>query len=327
MPDDVLVRAGSTGDAVRDVQRRLTALGHPTGDDEPGSFGAGTERAVRDFQQRRGLRVDGICGRQTWGSLVEAGYRLGDRMLYLRSPMLRGDDVVELQRSLGALGFDAGRVDGILGAQTIHALVQLQRNAGLTTDGICGPDTIAALRRFLGRVRDDRTVATVRETAELRTSRGLRGRRVAVGEAGGLGALADALSKALVEHGAEVAVLHHHDGSEQASEANTFSADVFVGLVLRDEACASTSFFAIEGFESVGGRRLAEVALEALRGTDLEHVATGPLGMRLPILRETRMPAVLCEVGPPSGVVAATTQLAGALGAAVERWASEPIPD
>ncbi len=48
-------------------------------------FGASTEEAVKAFQQRRGLPSDGMVGEDTWGELVEAGYRLGDRVLYLRS--------------------------------------------------------------------------------------------------------------------------------------------------------------------------------------------------------------------------------------------------
>ena len=73
-----------------------------------GTFREGTRAAVEAFQYRRGLRVDGVCGRQTWSALVEAGRRLGDRFLYRRSPMLRGDDVAELQQRLSALGFDTG---------------------------------------------------------------------------------------------------------------------------------------------------------------------------------------------------------------------------
>ena len=71
---------------------------------------------MRPFQEHRGLRSDGVCGPQTWSALVEAGRVLGDRLLYYRNPMLRGDDVATLQRQLGALGFDAGRVDGIFGS-------------------------------------------------------------------------------------------------------------------------------------------------------------------------------------------------------------------
>ena len=134
------------------------ALGHRWAPDRPGAFGPGTGAAVAAFQQAAGLDVDGGCDAATWSALVEAGYRLGDRLLYLRSPMIRGDDVADLQRRLGALGFDAGRVDGIFGPDTDRALGDFQRNSGLVSDGICGPDTVAALARLgLGRTeRRDR---------------------------------------------------------------------------------------------------------------------------------------------------------------------------
>jgi N-acetylmuramoyl-L-alanine amidase len=145
LTNDLPLRSGSAGDAVRDIQRRLTALGYDVGGDKPGSYDAATERAVYGFQERRGLRPDGICGPQTWTSLVEAGFRLGDRLLYVAAPMLRGDDVGELQRRLNALGFDAGREDAILGDDTAGALTEFQRNVGITADGICGPETWGAL--------------------------------------------------------------------------------------------------------------------------------------------------------------------------------------
>src|SRR5205807_2860203 len=99
IPVDVL-RTGGQGEAVRDLQARLAAAGHDCTPDEPGVFGSATEEAVRAFQGKRGLRVDGLCGAQTWAALVEAGWRLGDRLLYQASPFLRGDDVAELQRRL-----------------------------------------------------------------------------------------------------------------------------------------------------------------------------------------------------------------------------------
>ncbi|HEX6312158.1 MAG TPA: peptidoglycan-binding protein, partial [Acidimicrobiia bacterium] len=157
---------GDRGEAVRDLQQRLAALGHDSTADEPGEFGDATEAAVRAFQAARGLDVDGICGRHTWAGLVESGFALGDRMLYSRRPMLRGDDVAELQRRLNALGFDAGREDGILGDRTASALTEFQRNTGLAADGICGPTTIAALDRVGGMAAG--SVASVREREQLR---------------------------------------------------------------------------------------------------------------------------------------------------------------
>jgi N-acetylmuramoyl-L-alanine amidase len=310
---------------VRDVQRRLVALGFDTAG-ESGNYGPLTEAAVRAFQESRGLRVDGVCGPQTWGALVEAGYGLGDRMLYLRSPYLRGDDVLELQQRLGALGFDAGRVDGIFGPRTAEAIVDFQRNSGLTTDGICGPDTVAAVHRLWRLDGSETTVAEVKEETRLRDAPPrLDRRRIAVGETGGLSALAEALGHAVSAAGATVVVLHDPDESRQAQAANGFGADVFVGVALVDEAASRALYYATEGFESVGGSRLA-----GLTADELSQVLPGTMetrGMRVPILRETRMPAILCELGPPDQVVQRVPGVVGALAAALARWAEDPVPD
>jgi N-acetylmuramoyl-L-alanine amidase len=329
-PDDVALpplplRPGVAGEPVRDLQQRLAASGFATVGDEPGVYGADTVEAVRRFQASRGLRVDGVCGIQSWSSLVEAGYRLGDRFLYLRSPMVRGDDVAELQRLLGALGFDAGRVDGIFGPRTADALGEFQRNAGLTTDGICGTATVTELRRLTSRSDDD-TVARVREAERLRGApRQLLGRRLAVGESGGLAVLADAVERALSDAGAIVAVLHHPDETVQAEAANRFEAEAFVGLVLTDEAGCRAAFYANEGFESVGGRRLAELAVAELSTAATGFTCTAPIGMRLPVLRETRMPAIVCELGPPQAVVEHAPDVVVALTRAITNWVESPL--
>lgn len=325
MTDNLPLRIGDGGDAVRDIQRRLSRLGFDVSADAPGSYGLATEDAVRVFQEQRGLRVDGICGRQTWGSLVEAGFRLGDRLLYLRAPMLRGDDVSELQEHLGALGFDAGRVDGIVGPHTVAALEEFQRNAGLTVDGICGPAVVAALRRVVRPASSSSPVASVRETQQLLDApRRLIGRRVGVGETGGLAALADALGRELVVAGAIVAVLHHPDESMQATEANAFNAEAFLSLALCEERRCSAAFYAARTFESIGGRQLAELVLDEV-DADVFPPAVRPTGMQLPILRETRMAAVVCEMGPPGLVVEHTAELSKSLTRAVARWARGPI--
>lgn len=323
MADDVTalpLAPGAAGDAVRDLQRRLRRAGHDTGGDRPGTYGPATEAAVRAFQERRGLRSDGVCGEQTWSSLVEAGHALGERLLYLRAPMLRGDDVADLQRLLGRLGFDAGRVDGILGPRTAAAVTEFQRNAGLTTDGICGPDTVAALRRYERSDEDGppgMVVASLREAEGLRHGpRGVDGLRVVVGDAGGVGALADALVKALIDLGATATVVQ--DGGEAAGAANAFAAHLYVGLAARQAPGAAIAYFATEGFESLGGKRVAELLAEALHGDE-------PRGMRLPVLRETRMPAVVVEIGPPAAVVSGAPGLVEAVVEAVERWRRSPV--
>jgi N-acetylmuramoyl-L-alanine amidase len=319
---------GAEGDAVRDLQRRLGELGFDLTDDQSGRFGPATAEAVRAFQGQRGLPTDGVCGDMTWSALVEAGYRLGQRFLYHRTPMLRGDDVAELQARLGKLGFDTGRVDGIFGASTARALAEFQRNSGLTADAICGPDSLAALGRLAGREAGSTSVAEAREAAVQRGApRQLQDRRVVVGSAGGLGALADRLQQLLAGAGAVVAVLHHPDGSAQAREANDFGAEVYLGLRLSAVPASVVAFYATAGFESVGGRRLAELADVRLRTVldDLGVADPGARGMRLPVLRETRMPAVVCELGPAGEIGARTPAVAAALADAVTRWIEDRL--
>ena len=66
-PEDVLLRNGNTGDAVKELQKRLNANGYTL--DVDGKFGKKTEEAVRAFQKKNGLKVDGIVGPKTWAAL------------------------------------------------------------------------------------------------------------------------------------------------------------------------------------------------------------------------------------------------------------------
>ncbi|MDA8342799.1 MAG: peptidoglycan-binding protein [Actinomycetota bacterium] len=316
---------GDTGPAVADVQERLATLGLTWAPDIPGVFGTGTRAALEAFQHRRGLRVDGVCGRQTWSALVEAGRQLGDRLLYRRSPMLRGDDVAELQQRLSALGFDAGRVDGIFGDRTSAALGEFQRNAGLPVDGIAGSSTVEELFRLGSRHTDPELVAAVRDREELRHApRTLSGLRVSVGEEGGLDVATSALRRALVRRSALVTTHHHPDGSVLAAEANAVGADVFVGVRLDGAVSAcGTSYYAGFRYQSPGGRRLAELVAAAVAGA-LGIADHGATGMSLPVLRETRMPAVICDVGPATVLVPAIVPFADAVVAAMAEWVSTP---
>jgi len=123
------LRLGSCGVAVRELRHRLNQLGFlPDGaaDEftlaQPGTneasdlFDAVLDRAVRSFQQQRGLRIDGVVDHETYRALDEARWRLGDRILSyaVRHPYV-GDDVAGLQQRLIEMGFDCGRSDGVFG--------------------------------------------------------------------------------------------------------------------------------------------------------------------------------------------------------------------
>lgn len=63
-----LVSYGSTGDDVKQLQTILGQKGYKL--DVDGIFGKKTQAAVKDYQSKNGLTVDGIAGERTWGSLT-----------------------------------------------------------------------------------------------------------------------------------------------------------------------------------------------------------------------------------------------------------------
>ena len=303
---------------MRDLHRKLVAAGESSVAPSD-TFTQATAEAVRRFQQSRGLVPDGVCGHGTWAALVEAGHRLGDRLLYLRAPHQRGEDVADLQRKLGALGFSAGRVDGILGQETAAAISALQQNAGLTADGICGPDTVAVLSRIPA--GDNHSMEMLLERERLRSGpRLLTGTRIALG---GADSLANAAARLLRRRGGVVAVSAHRDGSAQAAEANMLDAAVCLEVRLAEDPACEAAYFATEGFTSTGGKRLAEMLAATLGGV-LDAPAT-PRGMRLPLLRESRMPAVSCRLGPPALVAQQQGALAAQIAQSLADWIADPI--
>src|SRR6188472_3537444 len=136
-------RAGRTAN-VAALQVGLHARGLYGGTID-GILGPGTRRAVRALQDRAGISVDGVPGPQTKRALGRyARHRFGDRMVHNGN---RGWDVAALQFKLAWHGFPSGTFDGVLGPHTDAALRRYQRWAGLGADGISGPATFRALRR------------------------------------------------------------------------------------------------------------------------------------------------------------------------------------
>lgn len=65
----VTVKRGARGNITKLIQERLKSVGFNLSTD--GVFGSGTEAAVKVFQKNRGLKQDGIVGRNTWSWLLK----------------------------------------------------------------------------------------------------------------------------------------------------------------------------------------------------------------------------------------------------------------
>jgi cell wall-associated NlpC family hydrolase len=96
-----------------------------------GIFGPQTRRAVRGFQKRHGLLVDGIVGPQTRTALFD---RAPAKQRFIRAWW-----VVPVQRALGV------PADGLYGPVSRAAVRKYQQRKGLAVDGVVGPQTLGSL--------------------------------------------------------------------------------------------------------------------------------------------------------------------------------------
>lgn len=106
------VKRGSSGARVVALQYLLRAKGYRVTPD--GTFGYVTESAIRKFQAKNRLQVDGRVGWQTWESLTPNLKRGA-----------RGDAVRALQTLLSYQDYKVAR-DGIFGAATRNAILKFQ---------------------------------------------------------------------------------------------------------------------------------------------------------------------------------------------------------
>ena len=71
--DAAAYKRGSTGSVVSQIQQKLSSWGYYSGSVD-GIYGSGTEKAVRAFQKKNGLTVDGIAGSATLKAMgLESG--------------------------------------------------------------------------------------------------------------------------------------------------------------------------------------------------------------------------------------------------------------
>ena len=160
----LVLRRGSSGEAVRVLQENLTALGFYSGE-ITGNYGGLTQEAVRRFQRKNDLDSDGIAGRNTLGKLAvlmgdasgsagaaaSSGASSGaqeDGVTILRLNT-RNDAVRKLQEDLTLLGYYSGEVTGKYGNLTKEAVRRFQRDNDLDSDGVAGPMTLAEVAKEL----------------------------------------------------------------------------------------------------------------------------------------------------------------------------------
>ncbi|MEI6063895.1 MAG: peptidoglycan-binding protein, partial [Pseudanabaena sp. ELA748] len=145
---------------VMNLQKLLSDRGFYNGTVD-GLMGSQTRTAIIEAQKAYKLPPDGVAGPQTLAALESDTAKTTS----VSSTTTKSAEVTSLQDLLSKRGFYNGPVDGIMGPQTRLAIVAAQKNYGLTTDGIAGSQTIAALES-----NPNKTEVPASATSESKTS-------------------------------------------------------------------------------------------------------------------------------------------------------------
>ena len=152
-----VLRTGSTGSAVEQLQFWLNTLAQYNSAipsvTVDGVFGSGTAAAVRAFQRKYGLTVDGVVGRTTWTEVYDQFRSIqsdnGTPNAYPGTALREGSSgqnvrLVQFWLKIARTVYTSlanVTVDGKFGAGTAAAVQRFQRYFGLTADGVVGRTT------------------------------------------------------------------------------------------------------------------------------------------------------------------------------------------
>lgn len=129
-----MVSIGVSGTDVEQLQSRLVELDYMK--KTTGYFGEETEAAIKDFQERNHLTVDGKVGEETREMLYSE-----DAIPKSLSYGEKSDEVLKYQERLYKLGYLTTEPDGTFGKDTVAATKLFQQINGLIVDGYIGPST------------------------------------------------------------------------------------------------------------------------------------------------------------------------------------------
>jgi len=136
------IRRGSTGSDVEELQEMLSKLGYYSGN-ITGHAGDKTIEAIEAFQEKNGLKIDGIAGSATMNKIKSI---LDPSFAASASSSENSSDVEKAQKMLKELGLYSGQITGNIGSKTKAALKAFQKKYGLEESGVVDSQTLSKLQ-------------------------------------------------------------------------------------------------------------------------------------------------------------------------------------
>ena len=159
--NDAAKQAQAQRAQVEQAQRRLQALGYKIGRID-GEAGQATASAVKTFQQRQGLSVDGKITDNLVAALDQAlaeqaqatakdspsqqKVEASPDVAIVKEPASSKQLIAEIQSRLNGLGYNAGSPDGKAGPRTQRAIRAFQSQVGIPADGEVSQNVLATIK-------------------------------------------------------------------------------------------------------------------------------------------------------------------------------------
>lgn len=252
-----------------------------------GVFGMRTLIAVKSFQSKYNIAVDGVVGDNTWSKLTS--------------------EIKSIQTKLNNKGFNIGTVDGIAGPKTYNAVIAFQKANNLAADGMVGPATNAALSKDSGTNPNPTPTPTPDPNRNIKKvfidpghggtdpgalGNGLRESDITL-------AISKKLGDILKAKGIEVKFSRTTDVfislAERPRQANAWGADIFVSIHCNSASASATGTecFTYPTASSVAKSLSKNVASSVASNLSLTN--RGHKEANFAVLRISSMPAILVE--------------------------------
>ncbi|NNN21440.1 MAG: hypothetical protein HKL80_05490 [Acidimicrobiales bacterium] len=182
---------------------------------------------------------------------------------------------------------------------------------------------------MIPRHESNRLVSEIKEVERWKEHTSRRDLRIMLCDGGGAGICISSISKLLLNNGVQTSISHSFSQQRQAQEANVFNADLCIVVGLEDSDKLSSllvtlSYYSGYSYVSLPAKNLVEEieqGFKQLFGAGKSRAG----GLSLPVLRETKMPTLICTFTSPSFLLQNLAEITQILDNSILNWSTSTV--